>query len=68
MNKDIFEGSEEMRGQIKEWWGNSPTIDLEQRAHMQNKLSACSPTEVWLHPPARRRGIQPADKGSERGS
>ena len=31
MNKDIFEGKwKEMRGQIKEWWGELTDDDLEK--------------------------------------
>ena len=31
MNKDIFEGKwKEMRGQIKEWWGELTDNELEQ--------------------------------------
>ena len=31
MNKDIFEGKwKEMRGQIKEWWGDITDDELEQ--------------------------------------
>ena len=31
MNKDIFEGKwKEMRGQIKEWWGELTDDDLDQ--------------------------------------
>jgi uncharacterized protein YjbJ (UPF0337 family) len=33
MNKDIFEGKwKEMRGQIKEWWGELTDDDLDQAA------------------------------------
>lgn len=33
MNKDIFEGKwKEMRGQIKEWWGDLTDDELEQAA------------------------------------
>jgi uncharacterized protein YjbJ (UPF0337 family) len=31
MNKDIFEGKwKELRGQVKEWWGELTDDDLEQ--------------------------------------
>jgi len=33
MNKDIFEGKwKEMRGQMKEWWGELTDDELEQAA------------------------------------
>jgi uncharacterized protein YjbJ (UPF0337 family) len=33
MNKDIFEGKwKQMRGQIKEWWGELTDDELEQAA------------------------------------
>jgi uncharacterized protein YjbJ (UPF0337 family) len=33
LNKDIFEGKwKEMRGQVKEWWGELTDDDLDQAA------------------------------------
>ena len=39
MNKDIFEGKwKEMRGQIKEWWGDLTDDELEQAAGNAEKI------------------------------
>ena len=39
MNKDIFEGKwKEMRGQIKEWWGQLTDDELEQAAGNAEKI------------------------------
>jgi len=39
MNKDIFEGKwKEMRGQIKEWWGELTDDELEQAAGNAEKI------------------------------
>ena len=39
MNKDIFEGKwKEMRGQIKEWWGDLTDEELEQAAGSAEKI------------------------------
>ncbi len=60
MNKDVFEGKwKEMRGQVKEWWGKLTDDDLEQAGGKADQLNRLAPTEVRLHPRARRRGIQP---------
>ena len=39
MNKDIFEGKwKEMRGQVKEWWGELTDDDLEQADGKADRL------------------------------
>jgi uncharacterized protein YjbJ (UPF0337 family) len=39
MNKDVFEGKwKEMRGQIKEWWGELTDDELEQAAGREEQL------------------------------
>ena len=39
MNKDVFEGKwKEMRGQIKEWWGELTDDELEQAAGKEEQL------------------------------
>ena len=43
MNQDVFEGKwKEMRGQLKEWWGELTDDDLEKRTAKPIKSSACS--------------------------
>lgn len=39
MNKDIFEGKwKEMRGQVKEWWGDLTDDELEQTGGKAEQL------------------------------
>ena len=41
MNRDIFEGKwKEMRGQIREWWGDLTDDDLERAAGKADQLIA----------------------------
>lgn len=41
MNRDIFEGKwKEMRGQIREWWGELTDDDLEQAGGKADQLIA----------------------------
>ena len=43
MNRDIFEGKwKEMRGQVKEWWGELTDDDLDKAGASPINLSACS--------------------------
>lgn len=39
MNRDVFEGKwKEMRGQVKEWWGNLTDDELEQSGGRADQL------------------------------
>ena len=41
MNRDIFEGKwKEMRGQLREWWGELTDDDLERAAGKADQLIA----------------------------
>ena len=64
MNADILEGKwKQMRGQVKEWWGNGPTTTWIGRK-ARRPVGRPAPRKVWLQPRESRRGIQPA---AERG-
>jgi len=60
MNRDIFEGKwKEMRGQVKEWWGDLTDDDLDKAGGKADQLRSKSggvnsPTTTWT-----RRGARP---------
>ena len=69
MNQDIFEGKcKEMRSQIKVGGANSPTMVWKGRDSNTDQLVGLLQQKYGETLCSCRRGIQSADKGSERGN